>query len=103
MPPRPPALVLTLGALVLLMLVTGGARVYDDREPRRTSEPSTSGRPAPAPELTPVRPPDRASTGDRHGAGIFGSRRTLVAYYGTGQTGALGVLGETSPDQMHRR
>ncbi|MGA8256250.1 MAG: hypothetical protein WB767_06705 [Nocardioides sp.] len=34
---------------------------------------------------------------------IFGDRRFLVAYYGTAGTGALGVLGETTPDQMHQR
>ncbi len=34
---------------------------------------------------------------------IFGDGRFLVAYYGTAETGALGVLGETSPDTMQRR
>jgi len=34
---------------------------------------------------------------------IFGDGRFLVAYYGTAETGALGVLGETSPEQMARR
>ena len=34
---------------------------------------------------------------------IFGDGRFLVAYYGTAETGALGVLGETSPDAMQRR
>jgi hypothetical protein len=34
---------------------------------------------------------------------IFGDGRFLVAYYGTAQTGALGVLGETSPREMARR
>ena len=39
-----------------------------------------------------------------HGATkIFGDGRFLVAYYGTAETGALGVLGETSPDAMQRR
>jgi hypothetical protein len=39
-----------------------------------------------------------------HGAtSIFGDGRFLVAYYGTAETGALGVLGETAPDEMHRR
>lgn len=59
--------------------------------------------PAPAPTPTqvptgtgPVRLPSGA---DR----IFGSNRFLVAYYGTAGTGTLGVLGETSPDEMQRR
>lgn len=34
---------------------------------------------------------------------VFGGHRTLVAYYGTAETGALGVLGETEPDEMQRR
>jgi hypothetical protein len=39
-----------------------------------------------------------------HGASsIFGDGRFLVAYYGTAETGALGVLGETRPDEMQRR
>ena len=37
------------------------------------------------------------------GTRIFGNDRFLVAYYGTARTGALGVLGETSPAEMHRR
>jgi len=34
---------------------------------------------------------------------IFGRNHFLVAYYGTGQTPALGVLGESRPATMHRR
>ena len=34
---------------------------------------------------------------------IFGHHRFLVAYYGTAQTGAMGVLGATDPDTMQRR
>jgi hypothetical protein len=34
---------------------------------------------------------------------IFAGHRFLVAYYGTAETGALGVLGETRPDEMQRR
>jgi hypothetical protein len=37
------------------------------------------------------------------GTKVFGHRRFLVAYYGTAGTGALGVLGETPPDEMQRR
>ena len=55
----------------------------------------TPPRPAPA-RVTP--PPTHASNGH-----IFGDGRFLVAYYGTGGTGALGVLGETDPETMHRR
>jgi hypothetical protein len=34
---------------------------------------------------------------------IFGHDRFLVAYYGTAQTGAMGVLGATDPTTMQRR
>lgn len=34
---------------------------------------------------------------------MFAGRRTLVAYYGTAGTGALGVLGEARPDQIMER
>lgn len=44
-------------------------------------------------------PPPLAGGGTR----VFGRNRFLVAYYGTAETGALGVLGETEPDEMHRR
>ena len=37
------------------------------------------------------------------GTEVFGHHRFLVAYYGTAGTGALGVLGETPPDEMQRR
>ena len=32
------------------------------------------------------------------GTHIFGHHRFLVAYYGTAQTGSMGVLGQTDPD-----
>jgi hypothetical protein len=34
---------------------------------------------------------------------IFGDHRFLVAYYGTAQTGTMGVLGATDPDTMQSR
>ncbi|WP_185995017.1 hypothetical protein [Nocardioides campestrisoli] len=37
------------------------------------------------------------------GRKVFGRKRFLVAYYGTAGTAALGVLGEGTPDAMHRR
>jgi hypothetical protein len=37
------------------------------------------------------------------GSRIFADGAFLVAYYGTARTGALGVLGETRPAEMHRR
>ncbi|WP_248582444.1 hypothetical protein [Nocardioides sp. InS609-2] len=37
------------------------------------------------------------------GREVFGHHGFLVAYYGTANTGSLGVLGETDPDTMHAR
>ncbi len=37
------------------------------------------------------------------GRQVFGHHRFLVAYYGTANTGSLGVLGESDPDTMHAR
>jgi len=37
------------------------------------------------------------------GTRVFDDHRFLVAYYGTAGSGALGVLGETGPERMHRR
>jgi hypothetical protein len=64
---------------------------------------SGSGAPsAPAPPAAPAQPgpPTTLPGGETK---IFGDGRFLVAYYGTAETGALGVLGETSPDEMQRR
>lgn len=57
-----------------------------------TAEPSTS-----EPTGGPVHANGRLPGG---GGRIFGGNRFLVAYYGTADTGALGVLGETPPNQM---
>ena len=52
---------------------------------------------------SPQAPQAPATTLPGGGTKIFGDGRFLVAYYGTAETGALGVLGETSPDAMQRR
>ena len=54
-----------------------------------------------APTVPPPAPQPRTLPGGA--TSIFGDGRFLVAYYGTAETGALGVLGETSPEQMARR
>lgn len=51
----------------------------------------------------PPAPPAPAQMLPNGATKIFGDGRFLVAYYGTAETGALGVLGETSPDEMQRR
>ena len=54
----------------------------------------SSAQPAAAP--APATLPDGRST-------VFGGGRFLVTYYGTAGTGALGVLGKTSPARMQRQ
>jgi hypothetical protein len=59
-----------------------------------------------APQSSATPPPARpalAATLPGGATRIFGDGRFLVAYYGTAETGALGVLGETPPDVMQRR
>jgi hypothetical protein len=53
--------------------------------------------------VQPLPPPAPTQTLPHGATKIFGDGRFLVAYYGTAETGALGVLGETSPDAMQRR
>ena len=53
--------------------------------------------------MQPLPPPAPTQTLPHGATKIFGDGRFLVAYYGTAETGALGVLGETSPDAMQRR
>lgn len=61
------------------------------------------GYPAPVPSTgpeVPTLPDDELAPG---GGRVFGGNRLLVAYYGTAQTGAMGVLGESPPDVMTAR
>ena len=48
-------------------------------------------------------PPVRGATLPGGRRTVFGGGHLLVAYYGTAGTGALGVLGETSIPEAHRR
>lgn len=68
-------------------------------------EPSVE--PAPSAEPTDVPPPPDPGSQDATLPGgryrVFAGNHFLVAYYGTAGTGALGVLGETTPDEMQRR
>lgn len=70
--------------------------------PTPTATPLPTAIPTPTPAPTPEQPAEPATL--PHGRStIFGDKRFLVAYYGSARTGALGVLGETSPDRMVRR
>ncbi|GAA5106821.1 hypothetical protein GCM10023339_04190 [Alloalcanivorax gelatiniphagus] len=60
--------------------------------------------PATASSATPVGTVERAATRlPGGGTTVFAKKRFLTAYYGTAETGALGVLGETDPDQAFAR
>jgi len=123
---RGPILFMVMLAIAGLIAVAGGlgrTPVNDPADPvTPASTPSGEPRGEPSQRTKPRNPrPDRpseqpdpsASPDDAAsarpaqlpggGTRIFGNDRFLVAYYGTARTGALGVLGETSPDQMHRR
>jgi hypothetical protein len=110
------------GVLVAMLALIGLAAVVPDvqrlpawgaESERGTGLVSTSTIPTPGADGTPVapaaptEPPEPAAPATqalpRGATSIFGDGRFLVAYYGTAQTGALGVLGETPPDVMQRR
>jgi hypothetical protein len=95
-----------------------GTTSYGDR-PSPTARPHPGGRPSSRPshrsgaptespsasaETSPPPPPAGSPAllpdGSRR---VFAGHRFLVAYYGTAETGALGVLGETHPEEMQRR
>ena len=100
--------VLSVVAMALLIGVAGLVRVTDDppddpRAVRRRPHHGPGAKP-PSPPAPPSSPRPRGEPCRRQPRErIFDDGRFLVAYYGTAGTGALGVLGETGPDEMHRR
>lgn len=95
-----------VAAVVVLLLLAALVNVLDDepvsaaaRTPgaARTTSAGNGEAPDPTAAAKPVRKPApvRSSEWD-----IFAGNRTLVAYYGTAGTGALGVLGEGPPDRV---
>lgn len=115
-----PAVFLVLLVMVALIVVAWGARNPSHTptaqpadvpaaQPSATVAPSSTPTPTPVPTPTPtdVPPPpvpgsqDVTLPGGRYR--VFAGNHFLVAYYGTAGTGALGVLGETTPDEMQRR
>ncbi|MGB0101733.1 MAG: hypothetical protein WBP61_15755 [Nocardioides sp.] len=67
----------------------------DESGPEESDQPTDPGAVAPR--------ADRSAALPGGGRRIFGRDRFLVAYYGTGQTASMGVLGESPPDTMDRR
>ncbi len=110
---------LTLTALVALLLVAGLVGRADDADIRASAPPATGGldpnagsdprhpatttadhAPYTVETMPPIAPEPELPLG---GKLIFGHHRFLVAYYGTAQTGSMGVLGRTDPETMQRR
>ncbi|MCW2842909.1 MAG: hypothetical protein JWN22_825 [Nocardioides sp.] len=67
------------------------------------TDPSAPASPPSAPTSSAPAAPAPRSPLPGGGRRIFAGNRFLVAYYGTAETGALGVLGETEPDEMQHR
>ncbi len=114
---RPPV-VLTVTAIVVLLLLAGTVgRIGDSGTgaaagvpPTPTfvfssspTEPSLPAAPQSAYVVQPSAAFDLKSALPGGGLRVFGHHRFLVAYYGTAQTGAMGVLGASDPDTMQRR
>jgi len=99
---RGPVLFLVLLVMIGLIVIAWGAGREDAKgEPSPSMvEPSVVEPSVVEPVETPAATPSTLPGG---GTQVFGGNHFLVAYYGTGQTGSLGVLGETSPDTMDRR
>ena len=104
-------LLLAVTAVAVLLALAGLVRVVggDGAQPTAAEPQRPAAAPVDVPDEVPVsspvpsRPP--RPVGRTHAANgrIFGEGRFLVAYYGTGGTGSLGVLGETDPATMHQR
>ena len=98
---------LALAAIALLIGVAGLVRLADPYESADATLPEAAPPPGASVLIPPVVAPPASRPGSvvsaQRGPGIFDDGRTLVAYYGTAGTGALGVLGESPPDAMHQR
>ncbi len=122
-PPQDRTVLLSVAvAMLTLLLLAGGVQIFDggpdavaadqtrsvDAPVGGSVDPSVAATPTPPPTGPPpsgqVSPPHAAGSVLPHGGRrIFDGNRLLVAYYGTGGSSALGVLGEDPPAVMHRR
>ena len=106
---RGPVLFLVLLLLVGLIVVAWG--VGEEDEDADSAGPvdvvrlqDGDARPTPVePVETSARPHRRPVPLPDGGTKVFGGNHVLVAYYGTGQTPTMGVLGESDPDTMDAR
>jgi hypothetical protein len=92
--------VLGLLALVFVGMLALSSVAAEDGDKARAS---VAHPPVVEPVETPAAPTPEPATLPGGRTKIFADTRFLVAYYGSAGTGALGVLGETSPDRMVRR
>ncbi|HEY1117202.1 MAG TPA: hypothetical protein VGE43_05830 [Acidimicrobiales bacterium] len=108
---RGPVLFLVLLLIVGLLVVAWGVGQEDSEAADVDEAPSSVVEPSPS-VVEPVEPPGPTQGEEPTpapaslpggGTKIFGGNHFLVAYYGTGQTPALGVLGESDPDTMDTR
>jgi hypothetical protein len=104
-----------IAVLVLLAGIVGhvgdhapAASAAPPRHVRHSSPPASPALPAATPQTPSSLAPASAAIAPKPqlpggGYQIFGRHRFLVAYYGTAQTGAMGVLGATDPATMQGR
>jgi hypothetical protein len=112
-----PVVLALVAILVVLVLAGTVGRIGDSGAGAAAGVPPSPAGPAsseqtPTPRPLPMRAPyvvqasaaiDLKTALPGGGLRVFGHHRFLVAYYGTAQTGAMGVLGATGPDAMQRR
>ena len=119
---RGPILFLVMIAIAGFIAVAGGLSETSGEAPAPTAPATSPAEPSEQPKKQKERrhkrdkprPSEQSPSADQAvatagselpggGTRIFGSGRFLVAYYGTAGTGALGVLGESDPAEMHKR
>jgi len=100
---RGPILFLVMLAIAGLLVVAWGVGRTGTVDEPAPSGGTTSDVPPVAAGARPERPDPSPTVLPGGGRSVFGGNHDLVAYYGTGRTPALGVLGEDDPDSMDRR
>jgi hypothetical protein len=103
---RSPAALALVGLVVLLLLAGIVGRVGNGtpHSAAAATAPSAPGARPASYHLVPAPPPIPRKPGlPGGGLQVFAHHRFLVAYYGTAQTGSMGVLGASDPATMQRR